>query len=53
MLPLCNMVLITNISGAISETDIWGLFSYCGDKAVAEIDMSRCYPLDVHCDCSR
>merc|ERR1711998_774947 len=40
MLPLCNMVLITNISPAISETDIWGLFSYCGDKAVAEIDMS-------------
>merc|ERR1711998_209157 len=39
-LPLCNMVLITNISPAISETDIWGLFSYCGDKAVAEIDMS-------------
>merc|ERR1711998_747400 len=40
MLPLCNMVLVTNISPAISETDIWGLFSYCGDKAVAEIDMS-------------
>jgi len=40
MLPLCNMVLITNISPAISETDVWGLFSYCGDKAVAEIDMS-------------
>merc|ERR1711934_862621 len=39
-LPLCNMVLVTNISPSISETDIWGLFSYCGDKAVAEIDMS-------------
>jgi len=39
-LPLCNMVLVTNISPAMSETDIWGLFSYCGNKAVAEIDMS-------------
>merc|ERR1712166_1219939 len=40
MLPTCNMVLLTNVSSAISETDIWGLFSYCGEKAVAEIDMS-------------
>jgi len=34
------MVVVTNISPAITETDIWGLFSYCGTKAVAEIDMS-------------
>merc|ERR1712057_78949 len=38
--PLCNTALVTNISPAMSETDIWGLFSYCGDKAIAEIDMS-------------
>ena len=41
MLPLCNMVLITNISPEVTETDLWGLFSYCGGKAVKEIDMSR------------
>lgn len=38
MLPLCNMVLVTNVAPEVGEADLFGLFSYCGE--VVEIDVS-------------